>query len=78
MSQASENNAWVHVEPLEWHSVDTPPDEDTTVLLYAPTASEPVWPGYICDGIWHSVDGFRILNDATHWSNLPRGPVPTE
>lgn len=52
------------------------PDTDATVLVFAPTASEPVWLGYFCDEDgWHTIDHVTYgLGDVTHWSPIPKGP----
>ena len=45
-------------EQIEWIEVGKRlPDADATVLVYAPTASEPLWLGYYCDEMgWHTID----------------------
>lgn len=56
-----------------WISTDTAlPDEDLTVLVYAPDADEPVWLGYLSEGLWYCADGMPLA--VTHWRDLPCGP----
>ena len=69
-------------ETLEWHSVtDSLPDEDTTVIVYAPGANEPVWRGFYDGECWFSGDGpiygdvDEIAAPVTAWSKMPKGPV---
>jgi hypothetical protein len=38
----SESDHSMITEILTWHPVASPPDSDTTVLLFDPAASEPV------------------------------------
>ena len=59
-------------EALTWKPVAEPPDSDTTVLLFDPAASEPVWLGYLDGEIWRFVDG--IPATPTHWGEVPKGP----
>lgn len=49
------------------------PDDDETVPLYAPTASEPVWPGYRDGDVWRWADTFEA-HGVTHWTAMPEGP----
>ena len=57
---------------LTWKPVAEPPDSDTTVLLFDPSASEPVWLGYLDGDTWRFVDGMPAA--PTCWTDLPRGP----
>jgi hypothetical protein len=59
-------------EALTWTPVASPPDSDTTVLLFDPAASEPVWLGYLDGDTWRFVDGMPAA--PTHWAELPAGP----
>jgi hypothetical protein len=59
-------------ETLTWKPVAEPPDHDTTVLLFDPAASEPVWLGYLDGDAWRFVDGMPAT--PTHWASLPGGP----
>lgn len=59
-------------ETLTWKPVAEPPDSDTTVLLFDPAASEPVWLGYLDGETWRYVDGMPAT--PTHWSEMPGGP----
>jgi len=49
------------------------PDDDTTVLLYHPDASEPVWPGYRDGRRWKTAEGLIIV--PTRWAEMPEGPA---
>ena len=74
----SEQIGWP-VERIEWIKVgmgNRLPDADATVLIYAPTASEPIWLGYYCDEDgWHTIDHDVFgLGQVTHWAPMPRGP----
>lgn len=57
---------------------DELPDEDITVMLYVPAASEPVWPGYLSREYdierWHWVEGRAIPYQVTHWKPFPEPP----
>jgi hypothetical protein len=60
-------------ETLTWHPVASPPDSDTTVLLFDPAASEPVWLGYLDGGTWRFIDGMPAA--PTHYCDIPKGPT---
>lgn len=69
-------------ECVEWHAVtDSLPDSDTTVIVYAPGATEPVWLGFYDGVYWFSVDGptygdaEEIPQAVTAWAAMPRGPA---
>lgn len=51
---------------------DELPDEELTVLVYAPAQPDPVWLGYLDQGMWLSVEGADL--DVTHWMDLPEPP----
>ncbi len=59
-------------ETIIWKPVKEKPDAEITVLLYAPNASEPVWPGYY-DDQWRWADG-TPARGVTHWADFPGGP----
>lgn len=59
-------------ETLTWKPASELPDSDTTVHLFDPTASEPVWPGYHNGERWLYVDGMPAT--PTHYSEMPGGP----
>lgn len=59
-------------EILTWHPVSSPPDSDTTVLLFDPAASEPEWLGYLDGETWRFVDAMPAT--PTHWAALTIGP----
>ncbi len=48
------------------------PDADTTVLIVAPSCTEPVWLGFYNGELWMSVEG--IVIEVTHWAELPIAP----
>ena len=59
-------------ETLTWHPVASPPDSDTTVLIFDRTASEPVWLGYLDGDTWRNTEGYPMC--PTHWAPTPEGP----
>ena len=59
-------------EPITWKPVAEPPDSDTTVLLFDPAASEPVWPGYLDGDTWRTAEGMPAV--PTFWADIPAGP----
>jgi hypothetical protein len=50
------------------------PDDDETVLVFAPTADDPVWLGFHdgADG-WRYVDA-SLAPGVTCWAPMPEGP----
>lgn len=63
------------IENIKWNDAHVLPDDNTTVLLFAPASDEPVWIGYHEDKKWYVADGFTMQTGAvTHWANLPWGP----
>ena len=63
-------------EIIAWKPIANPPDSDTTVLLFDPAASEPVWLGYLDGDTWRLIDGMPAA--PTHWSDIPAGPARSE
>jgi hypothetical protein len=68
-------------ESVEWHSVtDSLPDADTTVIVYAKEADEPVALGYFDGSSWFEYSGMEYGNEdeiaasITAWAVLPKGP----
>jgi hypothetical protein len=60
----------------EWTPVsDGIPDDDTVVLIAIDDGGEPVWLGYISEGVWHCVDGIDLPSPPTHWRLLPEHPA---
>lgn len=51
------------------------PDDEMTVMLCCPTADEPVWPGYLVNGVWHWADGTEVVGVVTGWQHLPEPMV---
>jgi len=63
-------------EVLHWRDVnDELPDEETTVLFFAPEYSEPVWPGWWDGEHWRHDGGGKIPKTITHWAEFPSGPI---
>jgi hypothetical protein len=68
------------VESVIWILVEKEtPDEGVVVLLYHPTASEPVWPGVFegcsADGyVFSHADGSMITGPVLAWAEVPGGP----
>ena len=63
------------VEKMNW--VDPAiemPDEEITVLVFVPSADEPVWPAYLCDGQWRWSTASSITGDVVAWAEMPKGP----
>jgi hypothetical protein len=60
-------------ETLTRKTVTSPPDSDTTVLLFDPAASEPVWLGYLDGDTWRFIDGMTAA--PTHYCDIPKGPT---
>ena len=72
--------AFVDIEQITWLPVtDAMPDDDTTVLVYAPKSDEPVWLGYFDGADWVTVDGTPYDEDdgsvPIAWAPLPQGPA---
>lgn len=67
------------VETLQWFTpAEKLPDDDATVLLkYGDDVeSEPVWPGWLCDGEWFSGDGMPV-GEPLLWAQMPIGEAAT-
>jgi hypothetical protein len=65
-------------ETLVWYSADAPPDDTETVMVYTPSACEPVWLGYCEGGTWFDIAGFELVHDVTAWAVMPVGAVCAE
>ena len=63
-------------ERMEWIPVATSlPDDDTTVMTYAPNSNEPVWPAYHDGEQWMYLMGAPITDaEITHWMEFPEPP----
>lgn len=61
-------------EVVAWVT-DRKPDSDTTVHIFAPSLSEPVWLGYWCDGTaqWYSVEGTPLGDAVLSWAEMLKG-----
>lgn len=67
MSQLPETILWTRV-------TEGMPDDDTSVLVYAPLADEPVWIGWYDGVYWCMADGAEYADGAVQgWAALPRG-----
>jgi hypothetical protein len=71
-------------EIIAWTSVaDALPDADTTVLVHAREADEPVALGYFDGHSWFEYSGMEYGNEdeiaaeVTAWAPMPRGPERT-
>jgi hypothetical protein len=51
---------------------DRLPDCDMTVMIYDPTADEPIWLAYFHGSTWRVVDGMPA--QPTHWMEMPDIP----
>jgi len=51
------------------------PDHYETVLVGFACSNDPVWLGYIGDGVWREVGGEAIDPAPTHWMHLPEPPA---
>jgi hypothetical protein len=63
------------LEQIHWTLVaDSLPDADITVLMFAPTNDDPVWPGYLDGTEWRYVNG-SVASQPIAWAEMPEGPV---
>jgi hypothetical protein len=69
-------------ETINWISVEQQlPDAETTVLVHAPGADEPVWLGWYDGFFWFAVtgDGYgdedEIAAEVKAWATMPGGPA---
>ena len=61
-------------ETIEWVPVaERLPDADETVLIFAPTANNPVMEGCFDGAYWCDTIGSTGLR-VTHWCAMPKGP----
>jgi hypothetical protein len=63
-------------ETITWTDANIQlPDDNTTVLIFAPGADEPVWMGYHEYKNWYYAEGDALKPGAvTHWATFPNGP----
>lgn len=62
-------------ETITWiDASEQKPDVDTTVMVFVPEASEPIWPGWWSGEEWVWAEGATIDDTVTHWAELPMGP----
>lgn len=51
------------------------PDDDSTVLFFAPEMDEPVWLGWCDSGRWYCIDASPIEQGLViAWAEVPGGP----
>ena len=64
------------IENITWANAhETLPDDNTTILLFAPESNEPIWIGYHEDDSFYVDDGTAVPpGSVTYWANLPYGP----
>jgi hypothetical protein len=79
--EALTSTANARLEVIQWHAVtEQLPDADTTVLVCAPEADDPVWLGFYDGFFWFLVtlDGYgdpdQIAAEVIAWAPVPRGP----
>ena len=48
------------------------PDDDTSVMIYAPREDEPVWIGYHDGEVWRLASGETVK--VSHWQEMPEPP----
>lgn len=65
-------------EVITWRdAAQTPPDDDTTVMLSVAGSTEPVWLGWLDAGVWRSVShGGAIMGTVLSWADVPEGWFP--
>lgn len=62
-------------ETIEWVFTDDElPDEDVTVMLFAPHLDEKVWLGWLDEGEWRTVCGATVDCEVIAWADVPMGP----
>ena len=67
-----------HAEVITWRdAARDPPDGETTVVVSVSGGSEPVWFGWLADGVWRSVShGAAIDGTVVSWCDVPEGWFP--
>jgi hypothetical protein len=69
------------IEKIQWiATADELPDAGVTVLIFIDGADEQVWFGYFEEespsgNVWTYASGMPVLEDVTHWAEVPAGPV---
>lgn len=66
-----------HLIPVTviWIALPELPDDDRSVLTYAPNDEKPVWLGHYYREKWYDACGLgHVRNGITHWAELPAGP----
>jgi hypothetical protein len=56
---------------ITWKPAASPPNSNTTVMLFDPAASEPEWLGYLDGDTWRFIDGMTAA--PTHYCDIPKG-----
>jgi hypothetical protein len=67
LSQPNEVIVWRDAE----HEL---PDDEMTVMVFAPDAATEAWPGYVLDGQWIWQNGIRVACKVIAWAEMPQGP----
>ena len=77
------NATALDIESIQWIAVtEKLPDSDTTVLVCAPGADEPVWLGYRDGDSWFADTGAEYGNEdeiaaeVVAWATMPMGIPP--
>ena len=66
-------------EEIDWVFISEDyPDEDITVLLFVPDASEPVWFGFCEDGEFYWASGSPVKEKVVAFAVVPQGPKKLE
>ena len=65
-----------HPETIHWVQVtERQPDDDSTVLVHVPNHDEPVWLGWLSDGVWRLIDATPLnAGEVQAWAEMPGGP----
>jgi len=62
-------------ETITWVPVaERLPDDEITVLLFAPVQGGECWPGWRTGHAWRWADGQPVRCEVTHWADWPAGP----
>lgn len=67
-------------ETITWHlESDELPDAGLSVLMFIPTADDPIYFGFWDDDeqTWIHDSGMRVKERVTHWAEVPGGPHGT-
>ena len=67
LSKPNEQITWVDPD-------DDMPDDEMTVMVFAPDAATEAWPGYVLDGQWFWQNGIRVAGKVEAWAEMLAGP----